>query len=105
VRKKFAAVLSGPLPPLPCGNTYTDAQVTHAVHPPGIPVNTTNTVQVGAFIDSEGQPVDTWIAKSSGIAQADALARASALRSQYAPATFLCTPIVRAYLFRADFAP
>jgi hypothetical protein len=102
---RFAAALIGPLPPLPCGKTYTDARVTHAAQPPGIPVNKTYTVQVGVFIDSEGQPVDTWIAKSSGIAQADALARASALRSQYAPATFLCTPIVRAYLFRADFSP
>jgi hypothetical protein len=102
---RFAAVLIGPLPPLPCGKTYTDAKVTRAVQPPGIQVNKTYTVQVGVFIDSEGHPVDTWIAKSSGISQADALARASALLSQYAPATFLCTPIVHAYLFRVDFDP
>jgi hypothetical protein len=102
---RFAAVLTGPLPLLPCGKTYTDAQVTHAVQPPGIRVNKTYTVQVGVFIDSEGHPVDTWIDKSSGISQADALARASALLSQYAPATFLCTPVVSEYLFRVDFAP
>ena len=102
---RFAAALNGPLPPLLCGKTYTDAQVTRAFQLPGIRVNKTYTVQVGVFIDSEGHPVDTWISKSSGIEQADALAKASAQRSQYAPATFLCTPIVRAYLFRVDFAP
>jgi hypothetical protein len=102
---RFAAVLNGPLPPLPCGKTYTDARVTHAFQPPGINVNKTYTVQIGVFLDSEGHPVDTWIYKSSGISQADALARVSALQSQYMPATFLCTPIVRAYLFRVDFAP
>ena len=102
---RFAAVLNGPLPPLPCGETFTDAKVTHFFQPPGVNVNKTYTVQVGVFIDSEGHPVDTWIYKSSGISQADALARVSALQSQYMPATFLCTPIVRAYLFRGDFAP
>jgi hypothetical protein len=60
---------------------------------------------VGVFIDSEGHPVDAWIHKSSGIDNADTLAVASALRSQYAPATFLCTPIVSEYIFRVDFAP
>ncbi len=102
---RFAAVLNGSLPALPCGKTYTDAQVTHAFQPPGIRVDKTYTVQVGVFIDSEGHPVDTWIYKSSGMDDADALARASALQSQYKPATFLCTPIVSAYLFRVDFAP
>jgi hypothetical protein len=102
---RFAAALVGPLPPLPCGNTYTDARVTRASQPPGIQVNKTYTVEVGIFLDSEGHPVDSWIDKSSGISQADALARASALLSQYAPATFLCAPIVRAYRFRVDFAP
>jgi hypothetical protein len=102
---RFAAALIGPLPPLPCGKTYTDAKVARAFQPPGINVNKTYTVQVGVLIDSEGHPVDTWIDKSSGIARADALAKASALLSQYTPATFLCAPIVHAYLFRVDFAP
>ncbi len=102
---RFAAALTGPLPPLPCGKTYTDARVTRAYQPPGVPLNKTYTVQVGVFIDSEGRPIDTWIYKSSGIGQADALAKASALLSQYAPATFLCAPIVSEYLFRVDFAP
>jgi hypothetical protein len=104
-RPRFAAVLNGPLPPLPCGKTYTDARVTHAFQPPGLNVNKTYTVQVGVFLDSDGHPVDTWIYKSSGMDDADALGRISALRSQYTPATFLCTPIVGAYLFRVDFAP
>jgi hypothetical protein len=102
---RFAAVLSGPLPALPCGKSFTDARVTHAFQPPGVNVRKTYTVQVGVFIDSEGRPVDTWIYKSSGMDNADALARDSALLSQYAPATFLCTPIVSEYLFRVDFAP
>lgn len=102
---RSAAVLIGPLPPLPCGKAYTDAQVKRAFQPSGLNVNKTYTVQVGVVIDSEGHPVDTWIYKSSGLETADALARASALRSEYAPATFLCTPIVHEYLFRVDFAP
>jgi hypothetical protein len=103
--RRFAAALIGPLPPLACGKRYTEAQVTRTFQPPGVNVDKTHTVQVGVFLDSQGRPVDTWIAKSSGIARADALAKASALLSQFAPATFLCTPIVRAYLFRVDFSP
>ncbi len=102
---RFAAALIGPLPPLPCGKTYTDAHVARAFQPPGINVNKAYTVQVGVLVDSEGHPVDTWIYKSSGIARADAIAKASALLSQYTPATFLCAPIVHAYLFRVDFDP
>jgi len=102
---RFAAVLIGPLPPLPCGKIFTNAHVARTFQPPGINVKKTYTVQVGIFIDSEGHPVDAWIYKSSGIEAADNLAKASALLSQYAPATFLCTPIVSEYLFRVDFAP
>ena len=102
---RFAAVVKGPLPPLSCGRLYTDAQVTRAFQPSGFNVNKTYTVLVGVVVDSDGRPVDTWIYKSSGLDYADALARATALQSQYAPATLLCTPIVGRYLFRVDFAP
>ncbi len=103
--RRFAAVSKGSLPPLPCGKTFADARVTRAFQPAGINTTHTNTVDVGVFVDSAGHPVQAWVQKSSGIDVADSRAVAAAQHSQYAPATFLCTPVVSEYIFRVDFDP
>jgi hypothetical protein len=102
---RFAAVAKGELPPIPCGKVFTEAYVTQAFRPPGLNSNARVTAQVEVIVDSEGHPIQMWVHKSSGIEYADELATGAAQRSTYAPATFLCSPIVGRYLFRVDFTP
>jgi hypothetical protein len=102
---RFTASFTQALPPLPCGKLSTEASVTHVVQPRGVSTTKTITTEIAVFVDSAGHAVKTFLYKSSGNTIADAQANASAALTQYAPATFLCTPIVGEYLFRADFAP
>lgn len=95
------------IPPLPCGQMYSEAKVLNAVSPI-YPRSFSDhawhrSVDVGIFVDSLGHAIKTWIYKSSGDSAFDASATLAAFRSTYQPPMLLCTPIVGEYLFKAVF--
>ena len=102
---RFAATFTQPLPPLPCGRVFTRARVTHAYRPRGFTVDKTRTVDVEVFVDSDGRLVKADVYRSSGVDYMDERAVAAAEHSWYAPATFLCVPVVGRLLYRVDFIP
>lgn len=100
----FVATLDQKLPPLTCAKPYTDARVVHAYWPQiGFYGNGQREAEIEVFVDSDGHVVNTKIWKSSGVAGIDETARAAAVMSTYAPATFLCTPVVGSYLFALTY--
>lgn len=102
---RVAAVFKQPLPGLPCGKMFSQAQVIKAAEPvyPVSFFDHTRTAEVAIFLDSNGNLIKTSIYKSSGLEAMDDAATDAAIRSKFKPAMLLCTPVVSKYLFRAGF--
>ncbi|HEY5425509.1 MAG TPA: energy transducer TonB [Candidatus Tumulicola sp.] len=93
------------LPPLPCGVMYAPPHVRGYSPRTGYWGNKPLTTKVHGFINSDGRVVQMSVYKSSGVDGIDDEAMASAQHSTYAPATFLCTPVVGDYLFSFTYRP
>jgi hypothetical protein len=101
----FAATYKQPLPALTCGKIYIAAVVMRAQHPRGIQVDRSRIAQIVVFVDTDGSVAKTYVYKSSGVDNADALAQDAAIRSSYVAPQFYCAPTIGEYLFTAEFRP
>lgn len=91
----IAAKFLQALPQLTCGKVYTEPRITKdngsiVGHYGNAPRETT----VHIYLDSNGTVLRTSIEKSSGVEGLDLAALGAARVSEFAPATFLCTPVV-----------
>jgi hypothetical protein len=103
----ISATYRQPLPALSCGKVYTPARVLKVGRrvKPGAYGNARLLAQVRIYLDSDGKPIKEYVYKSSGVPGIDSYALYMAEASTYAPATFLCTPVVSDYLFKLDYGP
>lgn len=104
---RVVATFKQTLPPLPCGKLFTYATIAKPSQPifPRVHLDHNLTSQIEVFLDSNGNPIKTYVYRSSGVQAFDASATLAALRTAYAPEMLLCAPVVGRYLFRADFEP
>jgi hypothetical protein len=101
----YTATYKEALPVLPCGKPYVPATVTRTVATTGVVTDKPRRVQIAVYLDSKGTIVKTYVYRSSGVDYGDMRAMFAATHAQYAPATFLCTPIVGEYLYTIDYVP
>jgi TonB family protein len=65
----------------------------------GLYGNTPRDVEIHVYIDSDGRVIKANIEKSSGVDGLDMTALSDVRSSTFAPATFLCTPVVSDFIF------
>lgn len=101
----IAPKLLQPLPKLACAKAYVPA---HIIREIGAPVghfgNTPRSTGVHVYVDSDGRVVKADVAESSGVEGLDIAALALVRNATYAPAQFLCTPVVSDFIIRMDYS-
>jgi hypothetical protein len=102
---RMSATFLQAIPSLSCGSMYSPVTVTRVnALPYGLATAQDRTAWVLVYVDANGRVVKTAITESSELDEGDAQALL-ARRTTYAPATFLCVPVVGSYNFRVDFRP
>jgi hypothetical protein len=101
-----SATLLRALPSLPCGKLYENARylgggkvsvASYITQPVDVPVD--------IYLDSKGNLVQATLSSPTGIEDIDNAAVGSAELARFAPAQFLCQPVVSHYLYTFRYAP
>jgi hypothetical protein len=101
----YAATYKQALPALTCGKKYIGVVVMRWEQQRSFQTSKMLRAKIALFLNSDGQPVKSFVYTTTGVHDADVLALQAANGSSFVAAEFLCKPVASELLFPVDFRP